>query len=778
ENATIEIGNSRVNRSVFEQLEPKTLIEIANFAIQGRGSSKISKIINELSPDLNPKFLKSQLCFTPLIDFIRKTVLVKKWPRDIILKIEEILTGYDPEVSYVTSSCPHFTINYNNSGTDQPPSVDTGGNITMPGTGAIVGSTIGSNGIPDYVEKLCFWLENALALYTSPPFNLRNPSSSGRIPVYVTGTAPGSAGGGSMTIGRNLNDDLLAAVPTHELMHLIQELYRSAGSGGGWDAGMTEGGAVLGEDVVFDTHNRYIVQATREGTLVSPHIALKNSGQRYYLALLLKYISEQQSSRINPGDEPSIGVDTYRRLLERFDIDTYSDTAFVNAVNELPWYQSFYEFGFLDPTRLDETSSETLLGNFWLACYMKDFGITVPDRRFDFMEDEENATWDEIFLGTNFVNTLVTVTLTSSSTLNAGGVITLSSGGGSTVDPFAARFFKVNISGSVDTFRIEFTSGSGFVRPLVQIVLVEPGNVVRDILRSDKTTWNRTMANIRTGTALDHLLIIVSGTNTGGSFTLSIREVTPATDITITRWHHIMGTHYEIDSLGWAWTWVSPDIFVDNDSNGLADDEVIFNRNNKLYIQLHNQGHSNASNIDVALWYQDASGGLSDSAWQPVRNVSGAIQMLTGLTLAAGSTNKWSVDWSPVPSGTSNHFCVRAIVSCPGDPNVDNKRCLSNFGNVIASKYADLRLVRRIPEKFEQFRIDIIPRNKGKWYISTADLALAQNINVKPGEEKIDEFRVRKRAKFQLYEEKEHKTMMPNKILAKRPCPNIQHQSR
>src|SRR4030095_7772617 len=213
ENATIEIGNSRVNRSVFEQLEPKTLIEIANFAIQGRGSSKISKIINELSPDLNPKFLKSQLCFTPLIDFIRKTVLVKKWPRDIILKIEEILTGYDPEVSYVTSSCPHFTINYNNSGTDQPPSVDTGGNITMPGTGAIVGSTIGSNGIPDYVEKLCFWLENALALYTSPPFNLRNPSSSGRIPVYVTGTAPGSAGGGSMTIGRNLNDDLLAAVP-------------------------------------------------------------------------------------------------------------------------------------------------------------------------------------------------------------------------------------------------------------------------------------------------------------------------------------------------------------------------------------------------------------------------------------------------------------------------------------------------------------------------------------------------------------------------------------
>jgi hypothetical protein len=137
----------------------------------------------------------------------------------------------------------------------------------MPGTGAVVGSTIGGNGVPDYIEKLCFWLENALATYTNPPFSLRDPSAGGKIPVSVTGTSPGGAGGGAMTIGRNLNDDLLAAVPTHELMHLIQELYEGAGTTGIWNSGMVEGGAVLGEDVVFDTHNRYIVQATTVGTL-------------------------------------------------------------------------------------------------------------------------------------------------------------------------------------------------------------------------------------------------------------------------------------------------------------------------------------------------------------------------------------------------------------------------------------------------------------------------------------------------------------------------------
>ena len=40
------------------------------------------------------------------------------------------------------------------------------------------------------------------------------------------------------------------------------------------------------------------------------------------------------------------------------------------------------------------------------------------------------------------------------------------------------------------------------------------------------------------------------------------------------------------------------------------------------------------------------------------------------------------MDWSPAPSGTSKHFCVRAVVTSPGDGNTDNKRVLSNFGNV------------------------------------------------------------------------------------------------
>ncbi len=774
---TTEVGSILVNRRAFERLEPQIVLGIADFAIQGRGDpKKFTRIMKELSPELTPEHLNAQFCFTPLLKFLRDTIQIKGWPREIRLRLEEILTGYDPEASYATFSCPNFTITYQNSGTDQPPTADTGGNITMPGTGTVVGTTTGGNGVPDYIEKLCFWIGNALARYTNPPFSLRNPAASGNIPVNVTGTAAGFAGGGSMTIGRNLNDDLLAAVPTHELMHLIQELYEGAGTTGGWNPGMTEGGAVLGEDVVFDTHNRYIVQAGTSGSLAFPNTSIKDSSKRYELALFLKYISEQQSSRINPGDEPAIGVETYRTLLEGFDASGYTDAAFATAIGQLPWYQGFYEFSYLDPARFDETSSETLLGNFWLACYLKDFGINVPDRRFDFMEDEENATWDTIFMGADTVSTLGTVALTSTNTLNSGGSLTLSSGIGGTVDPFAARFYKVNIAAGVDTLRVDFTNSPGFSRPLVQIVLVEPGNIVRDILRYDRATLSRTIANARGGTNLDYILIVVAGTNTGGLFTLTARDVPPAPDIMVTRWHHVAGTHYEIDSLGWAWTWISPDIWVDNDGNGLADSEVFFNQNNKLFIRLRNQGHISASGIGVDFWYQDASGGLSDSAWLPVQNTAGATQVLTGLSLAAEATDKWSVDWAPVPSGTSKHFCIRAVVTVPGDPNTDNKRCLSNFANVHAyGPYIDLPLLRRLPRKFRDFRIDVIPRTYGRLFVSTSDLAHAETIDIKPGQEVTDTFRIRRRA--ELIQQTGH-VDATTEFLAKRPCPSREKSSR
>jgi len=752
----VDAGGLQVDRKVFEALKPDEVLHVARNIYAAKPDERALKILGDLHPSLVDDLKRPKLCGTLITRLMEDIVRIKEWPREVALDLEDILIGYPRFGGFVSYSCPPFVINYETTGSAAVSTTVSVTNITMPGTGTVVGATTNAVGSPpNYIQRLCFWLQRAYNAYTNPPFGLRSPSGSITVDVIVdTGYGHGSKN--YITIDHALSDDLLAWVSVHELMHVIQAEYVTSGTAGGWNPGASEGGAVFGEDTVCDAINRYAAEADNffgEGTLRHPEYSLQTLS--YKLSLFLKYLSEQQSGRVYPGDEPLIGVDTYRALLDAFDGSGYTTAALTQAVRQLPWYQDLYEFGYLDAARLDETSSETLLGNFWLACYLKDLGGNIPDRRYDFMEDEEASAADDIFPSgaPGPIGTLRSVVLQANTTLAAGGTVTLSAGAGGSVSAFAARFYKVAPAAGVNTLRVNFNAGAGFTRPLIQIALIESGGAVRDILRSDRMTWNRTIANDRSGTKLDHLLIVVAGTDVGGSFTLSVQDVAAAPDVMVSRWHHAVGTHYEIDSFNWAWTWVSPDIFVDTNLDGVADDEVYFNQNNKLFIRLHNQGNTAASGIQVQFWYQDASGGLSAAAWQPVRNAAGVIQTLTGLTLPAQSAspippaagaNAWCVDWAPTPSGASKHFCVRAVVTVPGDPNTDNKRCLSNFGNVIAHPFLDFSLVRRAYlSRYEDVKLLIIPRARGHYSVSRMELERINSKLVKVGTEITDVLRFR-----------------------------------
>lgn len=749
---TIYVGGLQVDRQAFEKLSPEDVLIVARSVFAEKLDDKAVELLKGLHPQLADDLVRPKLCLSPITRVLKDIVSIKNYDREILLKLEELFTGYPRFGGFVTHSCGYFNINYQTTGSTAVNTTTSDTDIIIPGTTTVVGNTSGaSNSLPNYIQRLCFWLNRAYGIYTNPPFGLKAPGGGGIITVDVTSASYGSAHDSHININCALSDDMLAWIAVHELMHCIQEEYEASGTAGGWNPGMVEGGAVFGEDVVLDPINRYAAEAdcwAGEGSLRHPEYSLMNLS--YKLSLLLKYISEQQSSRVNPSDEPLIGVETYRELLETFDAHGYDTAAFEQAVRKLPWYQSFYKFGYLGA--MDETSSETLLGNFWLACYLKDFGTNTPDRRFDFMEDEQTSLADDIFpaavsIPGVTIDTLRSVVLQADVTLNSGVPVTLSSGAGGTVNAFAARFYKVKVSpfAAINTLRVSFSAGAGFNQPLVQIVLVERGNTVRDILRSDRTTWNRTIANDRSGTTLDHLLIVVAGTDTGGTFTLSVQDVPAAPDVMVTRWHHLPGTHYEIDSFGWQWTWVSPDIWVDTNMDGIADDVIYFNKNNKLFIRLRNQGNRAAFGIYVKFWYQDTSGGLSDSAWLPVQNTSGVIQVLSGLTLSPQSSGQWSVDWAPAPSGSSNHFCVRAIVTVPNDPNINNKRCLSNFGNVIMDSFTDLALVRRAYlDRYEDVKVLVIPRTHGRFVVSKLDLDRINKTPVKVGSEVTDLLRVRR----------------------------------
>lgn len=742
---TVKVGDIEVNAEQLRKAQPEDILTIARALVDPKVAKKERKKIVSLSEKLLPASRDSKvwICETPILHTIYEIIELKKWPREVALKVEDILhmrwTGFAEQ----THECANFRITYQDSGTAAVPSSTAAQDVLDPGSNPpVVLASLPAGGVPTYIKRICFWLERALASYINAPFSMLNPAASGKIPVVVNSGSYGSASpSGTFYLNNNLDPDVLCAVAVHELFHMVQYEY---GGSGTWRSSVFEGGAVFAEDSAADLMNRYIdeTRTNFNGTGVMANTNLSLNDASYKTSLFWRYIAEQHS-----GDtiEPFVGVETYRKIIEKCAAGSYSNNDVKAAIRELPWYQDFHEFHYLDPARQDLTNGETTLGNYALACYLKDLGVNKPDSRFDFIEDEENIHIDNVIGGVADITSMPSVTVTSTMNLtNAGSSSAITQIG--TVNDLASRYYELNIDPAVTNVQVEFIANAGFNSHVFQIVQVDEDGNVRDIHRTDKSSYTKTITNERGGKKLDRLVVVVSGGEDSGGFIINFNAVAPSPDVMVTRWHSAMKREYEINSKNWAWTWVSPDIWVDNDENGVADSEVFFNFNNKLNIRLHNKGNAEANNIQVSLFYQNAAGGLSNAAWLPVRNTMGDIQTLTGLSLPAGNSSNWSVDWSPLPDGVSNHFCIRAVVTVPGDPNTDNKRVLSNFGNVKSrSPYFDLTLLRRNTlDLISPVVMKIIPRLPNYYQISQYDVKRLEVINMKPAEVLLDEIRIYK----------------------------------
>lgn len=741
----IKVGDLNLNSEAVEKAKPEDVIRIAHALVDPSAAKKDAKKIAELSDELIPQHgSKVWRCETPILNTIMELIIKKRWPREVALAVEDILHMRGTDFAEQTLECPNFIITYQDSGTAAVPSSTDAEDVIDPGSNPpVVLATLPAGGAPTYIKRICFWLERALSGYINAPFSMLNPAASGKIPVVVNTSPYGSASSsGTFYLNNNLDPDVLCAVAVHELFHMVQYEY---GGSGTWRSSVFEGGAVFAEDTAADLMNRYIDEARTNfngtGVLADPNKSLDTS--RYKCSLFWRYVSEQHSP---DQTEPFVGVETYRKIIEKCSAGSYATADVRAAIRELPWYQDFYQFHYLDAAKQDRTNSETTFGNYALACYLKDLGINQPDRRFDFIEDEENIHIDNVIGGPPAdITSMPSVTITTTVNL-------INSGAGSSqsfvanVNDLASRYYVVNVDQAVTNVEIEFSANSGFTSLLFQIAQIDEDGNLRDIHRSDSSSYTKRITNEQDGKKLDRLLIVVSGCETSGSFTIDVDAVDAAPDVMVTRWHSMMKKEYEIDSRNWAWTWVSPDIWVDNDNNGVADSEVFFNFNNKLNIRMHNKGNANANNIQVQFYYQSAAGGLSDAAWLPVRNKDGDVQILMGLSLASDTSNKWSVDWSPTPDGSSHHFCIRAIITAPGDPNGDNKRVLSNFGNIKSQfPYFDLRILRRnILEYHSPIQLKVIPRLPGNYTISRVDLNRQQQFDLEPGETHLDEIRINK----------------------------------
>ncbi|HBH01132.1 MAG TPA: hypothetical protein DDZ42_04285, partial [Candidatus Rokubacteria bacterium] len=279
---------------------------------------------------------------------------------------------------------------------------------------------------------------------------------------------------------------------------------------------------------------------------------------------------------------------------------------------------------------------------------------------------------------------------------------------------WAARYYRVRPTGTPAPrlARITFNATGTMTDPLVQIVRLAPGLTIVDVHRSDRQTWSKTIDL----SGLDSLVVIVASRATAGDFNIQFDEVAAAADTMVTRWNSRVGTEYETDPRGWTWTWVSPDVMVDNDNDGVADTQVFFGQDNKLKVRLRNRGNQAAANLQLDFWYQKATPYLSATAWMPLQDAAGVTQQITGAALAAGAEQWFEVNWAPVDDGTHHeHWCVKVKVTAPGEPNIDNKLVLSNFGHVVAAD-PDVRMLLRLPALFARSEIWPIPRGP-RWTI-------------------------------------------------------------
>lgn len=736
---TVHVGSTDVDAEVLEQLTPDQLVAIARAQVDREVAKEVGELIDRLSPELNPLRPGPRiLCSTPTRETIDEIIALKRWPRELQVAIDRIFRNLDTGFATKTHDCGNFTITYQTTGTAAVDSSTAALDVVDPGTTNVIHTIPAGGTVPTYIRLICFWANRAMDAYINAPFSLKNPAAGGKIAVTVTSTQFGGASPSGFTIGNALNQEILAAVTVHELFHMVQYEY---GLSGVWRQTMMEGGAVFAEDVAADKMNRYLYEASSTdwsgtGVMVDPNKSITSAS--YDGALFLRYIAEQQAHDVW---EPFVGVETYRALIERCEADGCTTAAIRQAVRDLPYYHDLHRFHYLDAARLDRTNSETVYGNYALACYLKDLGSNVPDRRFEFIEDEEAIAFDEVLNAvagpfdthTNLASPAVsgTATVTTSSSASFSG----------SVNAFGTRYYVVPVDAAVGSVAVTMTASSGFSDPLFQIALIDDNGAVRDIHRSDASTYTKRITNDRDGVKLDRIVLLVSGADSAGSFTITASSATAAPDVMVTRWHTVAKREYEIDSRHWAWTWVSPDIWVDNDNDGAADGSVYFNFDNQLNIRLHNKGNADASGVQVQFWYQNASGGLSDTKWLPVKNKAGVTQTLTGLSLAAGASNNWSVDWSPVPDGSSKHFCVRAVVTSPGDGNTDNKRVLSNFGNVVVKPggFIDLVITRRnLLEYLRDIRLVAVPRLPFGMELSRRDLVEQRVVTLGAGEERLD----------------------------------------
>ena len=576
----------------------------------------------------------------------------------------------------------HFSILYWQIGSDAVDPATNGGPILDPNSGNIIGWMDKDLGVPDYVQRIAFWLERSWSVFSSPPISMIW-SYNAPIDVRIDQQWPPSWRGElNLTVGLDIN--YIAAICAHEVFHMFQDAYATYGGQFPdehllW--AIKEGGADLAIDFVLDAYNFYISteRALTSPTQWSPFTKRNTGGGVTYIgwpypfSMFLKYYVEQSIDTPRPYDDALRGGNALRILYENCHANGYGAAGMSAAASTLTY--SHRTFAKISHIGGDVQSSETLLGNFWVALYLKDLPAAGQDRRFALRENSEGMPPLSVVR----------------QNLPAGGQLTYSW----TLSQYTTLPYEAAIDPAVECVSISLSARFPG-HHLFQVVLIDPFGEVIDIFRSDVQQWAQSYSTYRNGRRVDRIYVAVISTDALLPVDLVMSDAAAVPDISITPWNCVEGTHFEVDPLHWTWTWLSPDIWLDNYSVGHSSGVVQAGGVNRLVIRLRNQGGADAMGLSADIDYQPAGTlPLDPNAWQPIRDAGGSILKLSGADLAAGQTASWSLAWSIPASLADTPIAVRVRIKCPSDPNLHNKTAMTILSHEV--KIHTIKLERKLP---------------------------------------------------------------------------------
>lgn len=590
-------------------------------------------------------------------------------PAIVKLKIRHILSMGESGFASRIYTTPNFTIQYQTSGpaavADDPSAFE----VIEPGSNPPrVLATIPANSAPAYVRRVGFWLERSLAFYTSAPFSMRNPAANGRLSVVVNSDPFGGANPDAFYINNELPADLVCAVAVHELFHMVQFVY-GLDRDEQWRDAIMEGGATFAEDTVADLMNRYLDEAGENfngiGLLANPNQSLFAQAARYKSSLFWRYLAEQRSRLV---DEPTIGVDTYRRVIEECAQNGCTTESIKRAIRSLTFDAELCAFSYEQGSTDVPASTETAFGNFALACYLKQLpGGT--DSRFTFRENKERIYIDDVLRGIDpslpSTEDLVEVKCEKNRLIEGGPKVIFQN----RVRPLASCYYELEIAADIASIDLDFSAASGF-SGLVQLVEMDGNQTVRDIMRSDKRVYRRRISNQSGETRLSRLAVIVSGGEAGGDFRVSLQSAAPFADVMITRWNSASRKEYHFDPHGAAWSWVSPDLWFEPDAAGDLS----------VKVRIHNKGNKPAEQVRCDVAYRAGAASGAGGPWLPILDTNGVVQRIAAQTLAPGEAREFILGWKPAQTSADAIFTLRAEVGCTDDANFDNNTAYSRLG--------------------------------------------------------------------------------------------------